>query len=266
MTAHAATVCPSDAEIVDVTDRVGSGNVLIVCEHASKRIPASFGGLGLNDAALNSHIAWDPGALAVANAMAERLGATLIAQRFSRLLYDCNRPPESPAAVPEVSEVFEIPGNTSLSAADRKARVERFYLPFRETLAACIGRRIDSGHPPVLVTVHSFTPVYKGIRRAVELGILHGADARLANAMIASARDATGLTVRRNEPYGPVDGVLHTLDEHANSRGLLNVMLEIRNDLIADRAGQARMADLLAFALSEALDALAARSEGREDV
>jgi len=264
MTVSAATVNSSDSEAVKLTNPAGTGNFLIVCEHASNHIPTSFAGLGLDDAALASHIAWDPGALAVAETMSSRLDATLISQRFSRLLYDCNRPPESVAAVPAVSEIYEIPGNTHLSAADRQARVDRFYVPFRDMLAACVDQRISKGRPPVLVTVHSFTPVYKGVRREVELGILHGTDTRLADALLDATKAGTGMTVRRNEPYGPADGVIHTLDEHAVSRGLLNVMLEIRNDLIADRAGQTRMADWLAGCLIRAVTALETGLKGRE--
>jgi predicted N-formylglutamate amidohydrolase len=265
MTIRAATAGSSGSEVVEVTNPEGAGAFLIVCEHASKRIPANFAGLGLDAAALASHIAWDPGALAVAEAMSARLGATLVAQRFSRLLYDCNRPPESPAAVPAVSEIYEIPGNAGLSAADRQARVDRFYTPFRDTLAACIEGRITKRRPPVLVTVHSFTPVFMGVEREVELGILHDADARLADALIETAEAGTTLKIRRNEPYGPADGVTHTLIEHGISRGLLNVMLEIRNDLVADRASQTKMADWLSLCLTEALAALGVGTGGERN-
>jgi predicted N-formylglutamate amidohydrolase len=263
MTARTATVNSFGGEVVDVANSAGNSDFLIVCEHASNRIPDSFDDLGLDEAALASHIAWDPGALAVAQAMSKRLDATLVAHRFSRLLYDCNRPPESPGAVPAVSEIYRIPGNTGLSAADRQARVDRFYVPFRDTMTACIDGRMSQARPTALVTVHSFTPVYKGVRREVELGILHGNDARLADALLETSRAGTSLTVRRNEPYGPADGVIHTLDEHAVSRGLLNVMLEIRNDLIADRASQAEMADWLAGCLTQALGWLAEHTKGQ---
>jgi predicted N-formylglutamate amidohydrolase len=263
MTIRAATVSLSGSEVVEVRNPAGAGDFLIVCEHASRRIPASFGGLGLDEAMLASHIAWDPGALAVAEAMSARLDATLVAQRFSRLLYDCNRPPESPAAVPAVSEIFEIPGNTGLSAADRQARVDRFYVPFRDTLAGCLDRRINAGRMPVIVTVHSFTPVYKGVRREVELGVLHDSDARLADALLETTKAGTSLVIRRNEPYGAADGVTHTLVEHGVARGLLNVMLEIRNDLIADRASQTKMAEWLADCLKQALGLLAENTKGQ---
>jgi predicted N-formylglutamate amidohydrolase len=264
MTTRVATGSPAAKQVVEVMNPAGAGDFLIVCEHASKFIPASFAGLGLDDAALKSHIAWDPGALAVAETLSSLLDAPLVAQRVSRLLYDCNRPPNSDGAVPVVSEIYPVPGNSGLSAAERQARVDRFYLPFRDTLAACLDERINSGRAPVMVTVHSFTPVYKGEQRAVELGILHDRDARLADVLFETTKAGADLIVRRNEPYGPVDGVTHTLIEHGVARGLLNVMLEIRNDLIADPASQTAMAEWLSHCLTAALAALADSPEGRE--
>ncbi|MGR3715316.1 MAG: N-formylglutamate amidohydrolase [Thermohalobaculum sp.] len=264
MTVRAATDDPSAKEVVEVTNPSGAGQFLVVCEHASRFIPAEFGDLGLDDAALNSHIAWDPGALAVSEAMASMLDAPLVAQRVSRLLYDCNRPPESESAVPAVSEIYRVPGNASLSAADRQARVDRFYVPFRDTLAACVNRRVETGRAPAIVTVHSFTPVYMGVRRETGLGILHDTDARLADALLETTKAGTDLAVHRNRPYGPEDGVTHTLAEHGVARGLLNVMLEIRNDLIGDSASQAAMAEWLSRCLAEALAVLTVRSGGRE--
>jgi predicted N-formylglutamate amidohydrolase len=163
-----------------------------------------------------------------------------------------------------VSEVYPVPGNSGLSVADRQARVDQFYVPFRDTLAGCLDQRIGAGRAPVIVTVHSFTPVYQGVQRVVELGILHDSDARLADALLDTAKAEPKLVVRRNEPYGPADGVTHTLVEHGIARGLLNVMLEIRNDLIADCASQTAMAELLSRCIAEALAALADRPGERE--
>ena len=264
MPVHTATDNSTANDVVEVRNPAGAGVFLIVCEHASNFIPESFDGLGLDDAALESHIAWDPGAMAVAETMSSLLDAPLVAQRFSRLLYDCNRPPSSESAVPEMSEIYRVPGNAGLSAADRQARVDRFYTPFHDTLAACIDRRINAGSEPVIVTVHSFTPVYKGARRAVELGILHDTDTRLADALIETTKAGIDLVIRRNEPYNASDGVAHTLVEHGISRGLLNVMLEIRNDLIADAASQTEMAERLSTCLTGALATLADMSGERE--
>lgn len=222
----------------------GAGPWVLVCEHAGNWLPPDFGDLGLAPELLTSHIAWDPGALAVARGMARILDAPLVAQLTSRLIYDCNRPPDSDGAMPEISEVHRVPGNAGLSPAQRDGRTRSVYVPFRDTVAAGIDRQCRAVGDVAVVTVHSFTPVYRGVRRAVEVGILHDADARLADAVLAAADD--DLAVRRNQPYGPADGVTHTLRTHALPRGLANVMIEVRNDLVADAAQQDAMAARLA--------------------
>ena len=231
-------------------------SVVLVCEHASRDIPAQFEGLGLDAAARESHVAWDPGALSVARKMSDELDAVLVAGRVSRLVYDCNRPPEAPGAMPAQSEIFAIPGNAALNDAARAERVKRYYVPFRATLAATI-KRVAS---PVIVTVHSFTPIYHGKPRRVEIGILHDSDTRLADAMLATAGDHTDLRVERNEPYGPQDGVTHTLKEHGLVHGHPHVMLEIRNDLITNEAEQQQMGAMI----SECLRAALARPEMKD--
>ncbi|MDT8344591.1 MAG: N-formylglutamate amidohydrolase [Thermohalobaculum sp.] len=249
-------IAPDEGPAAEVENPAGRGRVVLVCEHASLRIPRALGDLGLAPEARASHIAWDPGALAVARALSAEFDAALVTARFSRVVYDCNRPPERADAMPETSEVFAVPGNRTLSPAARAARIHEIAEPFRALLAETIEDRIAAGRPPVIVTIHSFTPVWFGKPRAVELGILHDADSRLADALLARAADATGLRTARNEPYGPDSGVTHTLKAHALTRGLPNVMIEIRNDLIADAAGQARVAAGLAVALRAALASL----------
>lgn len=241
---------------VDVTNAGGAGPFLIVCEHASNAMPPEYGSLDLDAAALQSHIAWDPGALEVARQMSILLDAPLVAQRFSRLLYDCNRPPDEESSIPAASEIYRVPGNEGLSAEERDARAGRFYHPFRVALAKAIDGRLS---PPAIVTIHSFTPVYHGVSREVEIGILHDEDLRLADAVLAAASKSDGFVVRRNEPYGPQDGVTHTLRVHALPRRLLNVMIEIRNDLIATAENQTAVAARLAGWLSQALAVLGDR-------
>ncbi|MGK6312162.1 N-formylglutamate amidohydrolase [Neorhizobium sp. DT-125] len=243
----------ADGEPVAVENAGGKGEVLLVCEHASPRMPERYGDLGLSEEALNSHIAWDPGAFAVARLMSKSLDATLIYQRFSRLIYDCNRPPESPAAIRDVSEIFRIPGNENLSEAERSRRTTALYMPFHGRIREEIAARRARGQGTVFVTIHSFTPVYFGRERPVEIGILHDADSRLADRMLRAASDTRLYRVERNEPYGPADGVTHTLEAHALPAGLLNVMIEIRNDLIADETGQGVAADFLTGLLRESL-------------
>ena len=244
---------PADGGPVTVENAKGRSAILLVCEHASRKLPVSLGTLGLSTEALNAHIAWDPGALAVARGMSSLLDATLIFQNFSRLAYDCNRPPETPDAMPEVSEIFEIPGNRGMSSAERQARVDEIYRPFQETLAKTIKARTDADRDTVIVTIHSFTPVYKGVSRRVEVGILHDRDTRLADQMLALAGQRQQFVMGRNQPYGPEDGVTHTLKEHGLANGLMNVMIEVRNDLIKDETSQGVMAGFLAGLISESL-------------
>ncbi|NNE87179.1 MAG: N-formylglutamate amidohydrolase [Silicimonas sp.] len=239
---------PLDDTIVELRNTQASSPVVFVCEHASAHIPPEFANLGLRDEALKSHVVWDPGAFAVAERMATAFDAVLIAAKTSRLVYDCNRPPHAPDAMPAHSEIVDVPGNTGLSAEQKAGRVERFYEPFRSAVSGVLAS-IDT---PVLVTVHSFTPVYHGRRRDVEIGVLHDKDARLADAFLAAAADSHSV-VRRNEPYGPGDGVTHTLKEHALPAGHLNVMLEVRSDLIATNASQVATADTLSGWLQTAL-------------
>ncbi|WP_455271037.1 N-formylglutamate amidohydrolase [Rhizobium herbae] len=246
----------ADGSPVAVENPDALSPVLLVCEHASRRLPEKMGSLGLSPEALVSHIAWDPGALAVSQLLVKNLDAVLIHQRFSRLIYDCNRPPQAEAAMPPVSEIFEIPGNSAISPAERLARTEALYVPFSSTISGFIAARKVHDRPPVLVTMHTFTPVYHGKKRDVEIGILHDEDSRLADAMLTAAGKSLRYAVRRNEPYGPADGVTHTLIEHGLKNGLLNVMIEIRNDLVSDEIGQRVMADYLTGILGESLVAL----------
>jgi predicted N-formylglutamate amidohydrolase len=244
-----------DGPVVIINER-GRSPILLVCEHAGRRIPRQLGTLGLPDSELERHIAWDIGAEAVARLLSERLDAALVLQRFSRLVYDCNRPPEAADAMPVLSESTPIPGNRDLTQAERDARIEAIYRPFH----AAVARLLDERQTTILVTVHSFTPVYKGVRRSLDLGLLHDSDARFADRLLRVLDAESDLTVRRNEPYGPQDGVTHTLILHALPRRLHNVMLEIRNDLIADPPGQRRMAERLARRLGEAVATLSAEA------
>ena len=227
--------------VVQVIRPEAGSEIVLVCEHASAHIPAAYGNLGLDAAALQSHIAWDPGALAIARHMSAALDAVLVASTVSRLVYDCNRPPEADDAMPARSEAHEVPGNRALTQDARAARTRSYYMPFRAALAAQVARK----SAPVLITIHSFTPVYLGKRRAVEIGILHDSDSRLADAFLQTAAAHTDLNVQRNAPYGPDDGVTHTLREHALAGGFHNVMIELRSDLIASPEAQAAMAAMI---------------------
>jgi predicted N-formylglutamate amidohydrolase len=237
-----------------VVNEQGRSPYVLICEHASNRLPAALGSLGLSAADLQRHIAWDIGAENVARLLSRLIDAPLILQRYSRLAYDCNRPPESPEAMPAVSEVTNIPGNMKLTAANRLARIQELYRPFHNAVSNVLDVRAAEGQTSVVVSIHSFTPVYKGKPRALDLGILHDRDSRLSSLLI---QGFPNVDTRLNEPYGPKDGVLHTLNLHAAPRGLKHAMFEIRNDLIKSERGQQEWAQRLSVPLIQAAAAVA---------
>ncbi|CCV05457.1 N-formylglutamate amidohydrolase [Mesorhizobium metallidurans STM 2683] len=242
-TARPASLASS--ETVRVTNPGGSSPFVFTCDHASNFLPAEFGTLGLPAKDLTCHIAWDPGALPVASRMAAALDATLVETRVSRLVIDCNRPLDAPDLVPSVSETTAIPGNAGLSDKQRAARVDLSWQPFHDAVGHVIYKRLARGQETRLVSVHSFTPVYKGKSRPWHIGIIHDEDRRLASPLIAALQRLAGITVGVNEPYSPADRVYFTLERHARSRGLPCAMIEIRNDEISGEAGQRKWADLL---------------------
>jgi predicted N-formylglutamate amidohydrolase len=234
-----------------------AAGVVVICEHASNASAAPWGDLGLPPEVWQAHVAWDIGALGLARGLAQRLapacgGAVLVYAPLSRLLFDLNRAPDHPGAMPERSEVHPIPGNRDLAPADRLARTHALCVPFHATLAAEIAALVALGRRPALIAVHSFTPIFHGVRRAVEFGVIHDDDAALTHAVIEAAK-GSGLETRLNEPYSAAGGVTHTIRLHAVPLRLPNTMLEIRNDLIGTVASQAAMADRLAPVLTAAL-------------
>ena len=228
--------------------------VVLVCEHAGIAIPSMMGSLGLTPEQLKSHIAWDPGAEKVTRLLAGVLGCAAVIQRYSRLVYDCNRPPDSADAMRETSDGIVISGNRDLPEEERNWRTASIYKPFHEAISQLLDERKERGIDTVLVTIHSFTPLFEGKKRAVEVGILHDEDQRLGSFLLADETFSGGIDMRRNDPYGPQDGVTHTLKLHGISRAIPNVMIEIRNDLIAGAKDQKIWAERIAGALRRALD------------
>lgn len=239
-------------QAVDITNPEGRGGFVFVCEHASRLIPDEYQDLGLDAEQVKSHIAWDPGALAVAEKLSEVFDGPLVAGRLSRLLYDCNRPPHAHDAIPAISEVHTIPGNQNLSFEDKQQRIDGIYIPFQDTLEEVVKKAMATDQPPLMVTVHSFVPVYKGQKRSVEVGFLHDEDSRFVDAIL-DADDGAKYVVARNEPYGPEDGVTHTLRYHAIPNDIPNVMIEIRNDLIETDQQIDDMADYLRDVIAKAV-------------
>ena len=220
---------------------------VLVCDHASNRLPKSLGSLGLSDTDLARHIGWDIGAAGVTRLMAERLGAAAILQNYSRLAIDCNRPLASDTLIAPLSERTVIPGNQLVSAAAREARIAEIYRPYHDRIAQELDRRGD--RPTCLVSVHSFTPVYKGEARPMHAGILYNRDDRIAGPLLHLLQADEDLIVGDNVPYALNDESDYTVPVHGEQRGLPHVEIEIRQDLIADAAGRKIWADRLSSAL-----------------
>ncbi len=237
---------PAASQIVNAE---GASPFVLICEHASNRVPEALGTLGLNTAELSQHIAFDIGAESTARILSKLLNAPLILQNYSRLVYDCNRPPEAEGAMPEVSEVTPIPGNKNLGAEAKLARINEIYRLFQDTIASFLDHRAAHALRAIPVSIHSFTKLYKGKERSVELGLLFDRDAWLANLLVKSF---PGFNTQLNEPYGPKDGVMHLMNLHAAPRGLHHLMIEIRNDLIDGERGQQQWAQRLSIPLQQA--------------
>jgi predicted N-formylglutamate amidohydrolase len=229
----------------------GSSPFLLTCDHYGRAIPRLLGDLGLPESELTRHIAWDVGIAGVANALSKHLDAHLIAQRYTRLVIDCNRPLSAPGSIPRISEATIIPGNEGLTRDAAAARRRQVFDPYHRRIREVIDRRLRDGIPTVLLSLHSFTPVYAGIARPWHVGTLYQSDTRLPPLLLKALRDEGDLVVGDNEPYAVSDETDYTIPVHGEARGLMNTGLEIRQDLIADQAGERQWGDRLAGIFGE---------------
>ena len=226
----------------------GAAPLLLVCDHATRFLARRLRTLGLSEAELARHIAWDIGIAEVTRGLARRLDAPAVLSRFSRLAIDPNRALDDPTLVPQLSDGVVIPGNQDLSPGDIQARIESFHRPYHEAIKRALDALAARGPAPAVVSMHSFTPVMKGVERPWHIGILWDADPRLSRPLMARLR-AQGVSVGDNEPYTARDGHGYTLFEHAAPRGLAHVLIEIRQDLIDTHHGAAAWTDRLGDSL-----------------
>ncbi len=237
---------------VEVDRPEGTSPFFLTCDHAGRRIPKSLGTLGLPDSELQRHIAWDIGILEVSRRLSEALDATLVAQIYSRLVIDCNRDFSAPTSIWEISEHTEIPGNMGISPEARYQRQNEIFRPYHARIVEALDRRQAKNKPTVLVAMHSFTPVFKGVERALHVGVLYNRDAAFAHVMLDLLRKETDLIVGDNAPYFVSDETDYGIPVHGEKRGIPHVELEIRQDLIAEEPGQRAWAKRLARLLPEA--------------
>ena len=223
---------------------------VVTCDHGGNYIPKHLDNLGLDQEDLRRHIAWDIGALAVAQRLARQLDAALVAQTYSRLLIDCNRPIDHFGSIPTQSEATDIPGNVAIADKDRHARITEIYDPYHATISDLLDKRTKRNQQSIILSIHSFTPVYLGQSRPWEIGVLYGHDQRFAKPVLEKLQRNERLTVGDNQPY-QIDEKDMGIPFHALDRGLHNVLFEIRQDLITDHGSQEHWAEVLAFAVSD---------------
>lgn len=239
---------------VTIVNGDARGRAVLVCDHASAVIPRRLGDLGLPATERYRHIAWDIGAAEVARHLSAALDAALALAGYSRLVIDLNRPLHVDDLCAERSEDTIVPRNVRLDDAEKAERVATFYWPYHDTVHEIVDSRVRTGAVPVLVSVHSFTPVYRGNARPWHVGVNYRLDPRLGRRVLGALRSEPGLVVGENEPYDVNLLGDYTAPVHAERRGLPYVLFEIRQDLIADESGAIEWAERLAAALAPALE------------
>lgn len=222
----------------------GRSELVLLCDHASNRVPACLNKLGLSDEQLNSHIGWDPGAALLARALAARLDAPLLLSNYSRLVIDCNRAPSAAGSIAATSDGTDIPGNATLSAEDAQLRRRSLFDPYHDA----IGRLLDvrDTQPTRLLSIHSFTPSLAGFERPWSVGVCYRLDTGWAAKWLAALRGKLTEPVGDNQPYEIEQHVDYTLPVHGETRQLPSIMLEIRQDTLRDRDAAQRWSELIA--------------------
>lgn len=245
---------PDDPPVYEVLEPPQPSPVLLLCDHAYHAVPASLGDLGIPRETIEGmHIGWDIGAAAVTQLLARRLNATALFANYSRLVIDVNRQPGDPTSILPESDGVTVPGNQELSDAQADLRAETCFWPYHQAITQRLATLLRHGPPPAVVAVHSFTPEFQGLRRPWELGFLWNHDPRLVQPLLDwFARQHPDLSIGDNQPYSGRE-VGFTLEHHAGAAGLPHVCLEIRQDLIADEAGQQYWAEVVGAALEAVL-------------
>lgn len=227
-------LAPDEAPPFTLVNEQGTSQVVVLCDHASQRIPRRLDQLGLSPAELGSHIAWDIGAEALARDLAQRLDAALVVSGYSRLLIDCNRSPCSPESIPESSHGVLIPGNLAISPHERQQRRHTLFQPYQDAITRLLQQ--PRRKAAVLLSIHSFNPWLQDRERPWFLGVCYGQDDRLARLFLRYLPGLVDGPVGNNAPYDVDPQIDYTLPHHTQHRDLLHVMLEIRNDRIATAA------------------------------
>jgi predicted N-formylglutamate amidohydrolase len=241
----AAVVCERES---------GVSPFVFLCDHAGRRIPARLNNLNLSQDDLKRHIAWDIGIEGVGRALSVFFDASLIMQPYSRLVIDCNRWPGSETSIVSVSEDTIIPGNQKLSSEDAVTRVREIFDPYHRRISGHLDERRAADQPTIIVSLHSFTPIYAGVARPWHASVLYNRKPNLSLAMLKLLQAEGDLIVGNNEPYSVTDETDYSIPVHGELRGIPHLTLEIRQDLIFEKAGQLAWAKRLARLLPQAVE------------
>jgi predicted N-formylglutamate amidohydrolase len=239
---------------VEVVNEDGSSDIVLICEHASNHIPAEYRRLGVTEAELQRHVAWDIGAAEVARGLSRLLDAPAFLGTYSRLMVDLNRPFGVPSSMPIRSEATDIPGNVGMSDDERERRRKTIFEPFHATVAAHLDARAEAGRSTRLVTIHSFTPIFLGVTRPWHAGILYDQSEEFAREVIEGLSAEQSLTIGHNVPYGIDRAEDYAIPIHGTDRGRPAILVEIRHDLIEDEAGVAAWIQRLGRVLNQTIE------------
>jgi predicted N-formylglutamate amidohydrolase len=240
---------PHDPPPFSVLNPDGRAPVVLLCDHASNRVPAALGEIGLDEAARARHIAWDIGAAEVTRHLAGLLGAPALLSGYSRLVVDCNRAVDDPTAMRQISDGTIVPGNRGLDENARAQRAASCYWPYHSAVTATIERVAARGVVPAIISIHTCTPVMKDLERPWHIGVLSNTDRRMAELLIAELSRDSALCVGDNQPYSGLDPHGYSIETHALPAGRPNVLLEIRQDLVDTQHGAQHWATLVESAL-----------------
>jgi len=230
-----------------------TARTLLVCDHASRRIPRCLDDLGLDELALRRHVACDIGAGDVTRCLSEILDVPAILAEYSRLVVDCNRHLSDPTAFRAVSDGEFVPGNHDLDIASKRARAQAIFYPYHSAISSRLREFKERGISPAVIAIHSFTPIFNRTSRPWQIGILWDTDDRIPKPLMEKLRRIPGTVVGDNEPYSGKLPADFTIDHHAEPAGLPHVSIEIRQDLIRTPAGVERWSCILGRALGEIL-------------
>ncbi|MBL4739418.1 MAG: N-formylglutamate amidohydrolase [Sneathiella sp.] len=228
--------------------------IFLIADHASRHIPEEFGTLGIDDPALlRRHVAWDIGIEDVTSRMSEKLRAPAIFSTFSRLLIDPNRYNDDPAAMPVESDGVRVPANEGLKKADKQKRIDQYFTPYHDQVTALLDQMVKNHAEPLVISMHSFTPVMNGFERPWHIGVLWADDNRISAPMLEILRKNPALVVGDNEPYSAQEPYGYTMNTHGTDRGIPHVVIEIRQDLIDTHHGAELWSNLMVDVINQLL-------------